>query len=292
MPELPEVEALVRFLALRTRGSRLDRLELASFSALKTVQPRLEDLVGRDVLGWQRKGKYLCLETKGAWLVLHLARGGWLRWYDHVPEARARPGHGPLALRVGLQSGDGDGGGPGFDLTEAGTEKRVSFWVVDDPDRIEAVSRLGVDPLDPAFDSGTLAEVLSRARGTVKSALTDQSLLAGVGNAYSDEVLHAAKLSPFRPARRLSKFEVIELQRALVELLRAAVAERAGLEAGQLKSEKRSALRVHGRTGSACPACGDTICEVAFATRSLQYCPSCQTGGRRLADRRLSRLLK
>jgi formamidopyrimidine-DNA glycosylase len=197
-----------------------------------------------------------------------------------------------LVLRVGFLYGDGGGGRPGFDLTEAGTEKRLSLWVVDDPNRIEAVARLGVDPLDPAFDSGTLAERLSRAPGTVKAALTDQSLLGGVGNAYSDEVLHVAKLSPFRLARSLSKVEVIELHRALVELLRAAVAERAGLEAGQLKSEKRSALRVHGRTGSACPACGDTICEVAFATRSLQYCPRCQTGGRRLADRRLSRLLK
>jgi formamidopyrimidine-DNA glycosylase len=197
-----------------------------------------------------------------------------------------------VALRVGLAPRKGESDSPGFDLTEAGTDKRLSVWVVDDPNQIEAVASLGVDPLDPAFDSATLARLLRSASGAIKSALTDQSLLAGVGNGYSDEVLHCARLSPFKPAQGLSEVEVTALHTALVELLGAAVAARSGLGAGQLKSEKRSAMKVHGHTGSVCLTCGDTICEVAFATRSLQYCPTCQTGGRRLADRRLSRLLK
>jgi formamidopyrimidine-DNA glycosylase len=292
MPELPEVEALVRFLDVRTKGRLLNRLELASFSALKTVHPPLTELLGQGVQGWQRRGKYLCLRLDGQWMVMHLARAGWVRWFDRLPDTEPIPGRGPVALRVGLSPQEGESGSPGFDLTEAGTEKRLSVWVVDDPNQIEAVATLGVDPLDPAFDSATLARLLRSASGTIKSALTNQAVLAGLGNAYSDEVLHSAKLSPFKPARGLTEVEVAALHTALVGVLGEAVGERSGLGAGQLKSEKRSAMKVHGRTGSTCPTCGDTIREVAFATRSLQYCPTCQTGGRRLADRRLSRLLK
>ncbi|MGA7172523.1 MAG: DNA-formamidopyrimidine glycosylase family protein [Candidatus Dormiibacterota bacterium] len=292
MPELPEVEALVRYLDLRTSGSQIARVEQASFAALKTVQPQLGDLVGRTVVGWRRRGRYLCLETETNWLVVHLARSGWVRWYDDLPVGPVRLGRGPLALRMefGL---DGDAQrGPGIDLTEAGTEKRLAIWVVEHPERIEAVASLGVDPLDQSFTAGTLAKLLGHAPENIKSALTNQTLLAGVGNAYSDEVLHAARLSPFKPAQNLSEKEVIALHAALVGLLTTAVAERTGFEAGGLKREKRWAMRVHGRTGLACLTCGDTICHVAFATKSLQYCPTCQTKGRRLADRRLSRLLK
>jgi formamidopyrimidine-DNA glycosylase len=292
MPELPEVEALVRFLDLRTRGRRLERLELASFSALKTVTPPITELLGRPVQGWRRRGKYLCLQLDGPWLVAHLGRGGWVSWYGRLPGARARPTGGPVALRVGLSPEEAQSGGPGFDLTEAGTEKRLSVWVIGDPAEIGAVATLGADPLDPAFDSASLGRLLSGATGTIKSALTNQALLAGVGNAYSDEVLHAARLSPFKPAQGLSAGDVAALHVALVGLLGAAVARALGLPAEQLKDTKRSAMRVHGRAGLLCPVCGDAVREVAFATRSLQYCPTCQTGGRLLADRRLSRLLK
>jgi len=286
------VEAIVRFLSLRTGRSQLVRVELASFSSLKTVDPRLDDLLGHEVVAWERRGKYVCLRTSGPWLVTNLARGGWVKWHQQLPAATVRPGRGHVALRMGFAPGDGGQGSPGIDLTENGTEKRLAIWVVEHPNRIEAVASLGVDPLDLAFTSRTLADLLSHATGNVKSALTTQTLLAGVGNAYSDEVLHAARLSPFKPAQHLSENEVVALHTALVELLTGAVAARTGLEATSLKSEKRSAMRVHGRTGAACPVCGDTIGEVAFATNSLQYCPTCQTGGRRLADRRLSRLLK
>lgn len=291
-PELPEVEALVQFLDLRTRGRRVARVELTSISALRTVQPGIERLVGGEIVGWSRRGKFLCLDAGGIWLVVHLARDGWVKWYDRLPQTAGTLGRGPLALRLGLASGLGGAEVSGFDLTEIGTQKRLSLWVVEDPDQIESVARLGADPLDSAFDVAALARVLGGSEESLKSALTNQSVLSGIGNAYSDEVLHAARLSPFKLARSLSEPQLTALHASLVNLLGSAVAERLGLGAEELKQSKRRAFRVHGRTGAACPDCGDTIRQVAYTTRSLQYCPTCQTGGRPLADRRLSRLLK
>ncbi len=236
--------------------------------------------------GCGRRGKFLLLDAGGLWLVLHLARGGWVRWSDELPAARARPGKGPLALRVGLE------GGAGFDVTEAGTEKRLAVHVVGDLEDVGGIARLGPDPLDPAFDVAALAALLSGRNTQVKGVLTDQAVIAGVGNAYSDEALHLARLSPFKPAAKLTAEQVESLHGALVGVLADAVARSAGLPASGLKGEKRSGMRVHGRTGQPCPECGDTVREVAFATTSLQYCPTCQTGGKPLADRRLSRLLK
>lgn len=292
MPELPEVESLARFLDGRTTGREITRLELASVSALKTVAPPLEGLLGARAVRWQRRGKYLCLETDRAWLVVHLARGGWVRWYDQLPEARARPSRSPVTLRVGFSSDENGQVRPGFDLTEAGTSKRVSLWVVSDPERVAGVAGLGIEPIAPGFDSQTLGRILATARGTIKSALTSQSLIAGIGNAYSDEALHAARISPFRNARSLDPVEVSNLNGAIVELLSGALSARRDLGPADLKDDKRAAMRVHGRTGLPCPTCGDTIAEVAYENRSLQYCPTCQTKGQRLADRRLSRLLK
>lgn len=293
MPELPEVEALVRFLDGKTSGGVVARAELASFSALKTFEPPLTALVGTTVAGWSRRGKFLLMEaSSGAWgsgdlwLAIHLARGGWVRWSDPLPDKPARPGKGPLALRVGLDEGQG------FDVTEAGTEKRLAAWVVRVPEDVKVISRLGPDPLDPGFDAEALGERLRISGGQLKGALMTQSVLAGVGNAYSDEALHVAKLSPFKAADRLSDDEAARLHAALVGVLRDALVRSAGLPATGLKTEKRSGMRVHGRAGQPCPACGDTVRQVAFATKSLQYCATCQTGGKPLADRRLSRLLK
>lgn len=286
MPELPEVESLARFLQEKATGQNISRVELVAFAALKTIDPPLERLVGRTVTGCGRRGKFLLLSVDPLWLVLHLARGGWLRWSDELPAARAKPGKGPLALRVGFESGSG------FDVTEAGTEKRLAAYVVHSPDDLENVARLGPDPLDPAFGAAELGAALREHGGQVKIALTTQSVVAGVGNAYSDEALHTARLSPFKNAAKLSDEEVVRLHGAVVEILTDAVTRSAGLPAAGLKSEKKSGLRVHGRTGQTCPVCGDTIREVSFATKSLQYCATCQTGGKPLADRRLSRLLK
>ncbi len=280
------MEALARRLSERVAGSEVSRVELAALSALRTFDPPPEALVGRRAEGCERRGKYLCLATRdGPWLVAHLARGGWLRWRDELPDARVRPGRGPLALRVGFGAG-------GFELSEAGTEKRLGVWVVHDPGAVPGVARLGVDPLSPDFTVDALASLLAGRNGPVKQVLVDQSTIAGVGNAYSDEALHAARLSPFRPAARLGGDEVARLHDALVGVLGDALGASLGLPESRLKDAKRAGMAVHGRTGSECPVCGDTVREVSFATRSWQYCPTCQTGGRPLADRRLSRLLR
>ncbi len=286
MPELPEVEALARFLAEKATGQVVDGVELVAFAALKTFDPPLDALAGLAVTGCGRKGKFLLVHADPLWLVLHLARGGWVRWSDQLPPGRVKPGKGPLALRVRL------GGGGGLDVTEAGTEKRLAVYVVGSPEDVEGIARLGPDPLEPGFDAAALLAALAEHGGQLKAALTTQSVVAGVGNAYSDEALHTARLSPFKPAASLSAEEAGRLHAGLVHVLGDAVERSAGLPAAGLKGEKKSGLRVHGRAGQACPVCGDTVREVSFATKSLQYCPTCQTGGKVLADRRLSRLLK
>jgi len=287
MPELPEVESLARFLGEQAGGRVVERVELAAFSALKTYDPPADALAGRTLTGTGRRGKFLCLDFEGLWLVLHLSRAGWVRWADSMSPGRVKPGRGPLALRVRFV------GGGGFDVTEAGTEKRLAAYVVRDPGEVPGVARLGPDMLDPAFDLHAFAAVLSGAGAhQIKGVLTDQELIAGVGNAYSDEALHIAKLSPFKQASKLSAEEVERLYHALRTVMADAVERSLGLPAAGLKSEKKSGMRVHGRTGEKCPECGDVVREVSFATKSLQYCATCQTGGKPLADRRLSRLLK
>ena len=286
MPELPEVDALATALAERMVGHRVASCELASFAALKTVEPALGGLVGTTVEGVERRGKFVCIESGDLWLVVHLARGGWIKWYERVPAGTARPGRGPLALRLRLEDGSG------FDVTEMGTEKRLALWVVRTPEEVRPIADLGPDPLAPGFTVERFAELLASASATLKGALTTQSLIAGVGNAYSDEALFRAGLSPFKKTGSLTPDEVARLHDALVGVLSEAVGRSDGLAPGELKGDKKRAMSVHGRTGEACPNCGDTIRAVAFSTKSLQYCPTCQTGGKVLADRRLSRLLK
>ncbi|MDQ1392564.1 MAG: formamidopyrimidine-DNA glycosylase [Acidimicrobiaceae bacterium] len=286
MPELPEVEALARFVAQRAGGTTIVRADLATFSALKTFDPPLGAVVGRTIDGTRRWGKYLGIDLDGLWMVMHLARGGWLHWREELPAARPKLGKGPLALRVALDNGSG------FDVTEQGTEKRLAIWIVASPESVEGIERLGPDPLAPGFDVAALCAVLVARPGHLKNVLTDQSALAGVGNAYSDEALHVAKLSPYKPAGKLTDAELARLHGALVGVLSEAAARSSGLPASGLKSDKKSNMRVHGRAGLPCPECGDDIREVSYATKSFQYCPTCQTGGKPLADRRMSRLLK
>ncbi|AZM58613.1 MULTISPECIES: Fpg/Nei family DNA glycosylase [unclassified Streptomyces] len=287
MPELPEVEALKDFLSEHLAGHEIVRVLPVAISVLKTYDPPVTAVEGREVTAVHRYGKFLALRTGGGpYFVTHLARAGWLHWKDRLPSGAPRPGKGPLALRVALETG------AGFDLTEAGTQKRLAVYVVADPGDVPGIARLGPDPLADDFDERRLAELLSGERRRLKGALRDQSLIAGVGNAYSDEILHAARMSPYKPAGSLTPEETSRLHTALRTTLTEAVERSRGIAAGRLKAEKKSGLRVHGRTGEACPVCGDTIREVSFSDSSLQYCPTCQTGGRPLADRRLSRLLK
>ena len=293
MPELPEVEALALDLRGRLTDRAITRVDLAAFSALKTFNPPLQALHGTLVDDVTRHGKFLDIATSGLHLVVHLARAGWIRWRDEVPELPARPNSkSPLAARVVLDEGD-DGRIAGLDITEAGTKKSLALYVVRDPREVEGIARLGPDPLDESFTIDALRQILSDAgRAQVKGVLRHQGTIAGIGNAYSDELLHAARMSPFKPASSLSDAELQTLYDAIRGVLGEAVDRSRGLAASELKGEKKSHLAVHGRTGEQCPACGDTVREVSFADSSLQYCPTCQTGGKPLADRRMSRLLK
>ncbi|MGH3785630.1 MAG: Fpg/Nei family DNA glycosylase [Pseudonocardiaceae bacterium] len=287
MPELPEVEALAHHLRENAVGSTVQRVDVAALTVLKTVQPPTSALRGCSVTAAGRHGKFLALHTDGPALVIHLARAGWLRWSDSLSPAPPRPGKGPIALRMHL------GGGAGFDLTEAGTQKQLAVYLVADAAGVSAlpgISRLGPDAL--ALSRDRLAEVLRGRTERLKTALTDQTVIAGVGNAYSDEVLHAARLSPYATAGRLSDDALDRLHEALQRVLNDAVARSVGQDAARLKGEKRAGLAVHARAGLPCPVCGDTVREVSFADRAFQYCPTCQTGGKPLADRRLSRLIR
>ena len=286
VPELPEVQALVGFLRARAVDRVIARVDVPGIQVLKTYDPPVTALAGLPVTGVSRHGKFLDLDVSGLHLVVHLARAGWLQWKQALAPAPPRPGKGPLGLRVHLDDGSG------FDLTEAGTQKRLAVYVVRDPALVPGVARLGVDPMAAEFTENLLAGLLAGVRGQVKGVLTDQSLIAGLGNAYSDEVLWQVRLSPFKPAANLSAEDVTRLHTAIVDTLRAATGRAEGLAAAALKAEKKDGLQVHGRAGQPCPRCGDTVREVSFATKSLQYCPTCQTAGQPLADRRLSRLLK
>ncbi|ORL16243.1 Fpg/Nei family DNA glycosylase [Prescottella equi] len=288
MPELPEVEALAQFLRDHAVGAVVGRVDVAALSVLKTFDPPITSLQGRNVTGADRFGKHLALDCDGLWLIAHLSRGGWLRWIDNPGSAPPKPGKGPLAVRVHFFTPDGET--PAFDLTEAGTKKRLAVWVVTDPLLVPGIARLGPDALEVARPQ--FGEILAGTTSRIKTALVDQSLLAGIGNAYSDEILHAARLSPFATTSKLAPDEVDRLYDAMRAELSDAVERSVGQEAARLKGEKRAGMTVHARTGMPCPVCGDTVREVAYAERSFQYCPTCQTGGRILADRRMSRLLK
>ena len=293
MPELPEVEALAGFLREEAVGHTVTRVHVLAISALKTFQPPVDALVGRTIAGLGRHGKFLDLTMAkdGApdlHFVVHLARAGWLRWSTSLPDKLPRQGrNNPLALRVQL------GDGAGFDLTEAGTQKRLACYVVARSADVPGIARLGPDPLGADFTADRLHSILQAAgRSQLKGLLTDQGKIAGIGNAYSDEILHAARMSPFKPANSLTDADTSTLYDAIQRVLTDAAERSRGLAAKDLKSEKKTNMAVHGRTGEKCPVCGDTVREVSFADSSLQYCATCQTGGKPLADRRLSRLLK
>ncbi|MFV0458884.1 MAG: DNA-formamidopyrimidine glycosylase family protein [Actinomycetales bacterium] len=296
MPELPEVAGLVDFLRERAVGSVVAAVEVASVTVLKTFDPPPQALEGMQVTDVQRAGKWIVLDVSGIYLAIHLAKAGWLRWSDGLAPNPARPGKSPIALRVRLDGARVDkqtpGRLPGFDLTEAGTRKKLAVHIVRDPSEVERIRTLGPDPLADDFDEAAFAALLAGLNKQIKGVLRDQSTLAGVGNAYSDEILHAARLSPFAIAGKLDQAQVHQLYEAMRAVLATAVSAASGKPAAELKDTKRAGMAVHGRTGQVCPVCGDVVREVSFADSSLQYCATCQTGGKPLADRRMSRLLR
>jgi formamidopyrimidine-DNA glycosylase len=287
MPELPEVEALADYLRQHAVGKTVGRIDVSALSVLKTFDPPIHALHGQTVTGADRWGKYLGMRVGELILITHLSRAGWLRWSEKLSGTPLKPGKGPIALRVHLGP---PGDGPGFDLTEAGTQKRLAVWLVDDPQKVPGIAALGPDALTLSLDD--LTTLLAKNTGRIKGVITDQKVIAGIGNAYSDEILHVAKLSPFATAAKLTEAQLGALHDAMISVLTDAVNRSVGQQAATLKGEKRSGMRVHARTGLPCPVCGDTVCEVSFADKSFQYCPTCQTGGKILADRRMSRLLK
>src|SRR5579863_4662681 len=252
MPELPEVESLAQFLREHATGHAVARADAASFSVLKTFDPPLTSLNGQMIAGVGRHGKFLDISTdQGLHLIMHLARAGWLRWREDLPTTPPKPGKSPLAFRLALDDGSG------FDLTEAGTHKRLAVYLVRDTAEVPGVATLGPDPLASDFTVDTLAGLLSGRRTQIKGVLRDQRIIGGIGNAYSDEVLHAAKMSPFKIAASMTPAEVDDLHAIAVSTLTEAVERSRGLPLSELKSEKKSGLRVHGRKGEPCPVCGD-----------------------------------
>ncbi|WP_314646229.1 DNA-formamidopyrimidine glycosylase family protein [uncultured Microbacterium sp.] len=287
MPEMPEVQGLVDFLGERAVGRTIVRTTVAAIAALKTYDPPNTALHGAEITAATRRGKFVVLSCGAELhLVFHLAKAGWLRWYETLPATIIKPGKTPIALRVAL---DDDSG---FDLTEAGSKKSLAAYVVRDPDEVPGIARLGPDPLDDAFTRETFGGLLAGKRTQIKGLLRDQAVIAGIGNAYSDEILHAARMSPYAIAATLDDDEVDRLFAATQTTLREAVAAASGKPPADLKDAKRRGMQVHARRGETCPVCGDTVRSVFFADRSLEYCATCQTGGKVLADRRLSRLLK
>jgi formamidopyrimidine-DNA glycosylase len=293
VPELPEVEALAADLKRRLVDKAISRIDLAAFSALKTFDPPLQSLHGTLVDDVTRHGKFLDITASGTHLIIHLARAGWIRWRDEVPAVPARPStKNPLAARVVIEDPERDA--PcGIDITEAGTKKSLAIYVVRDPQEVEGIARLGPDPLSDDFTVESLRTILeAEGRKQIKGVLRMQSTIAGIGNAYSDEILHAARMSPYKPANSLEDADVETLFAAIKDTLGDAVRRSSGLAASELKGEKKTHMAVHGRTGEKCPVCGDVVREVSFADSSLQYCATCQTGGKPLADRRTSKFLK
>ncbi|WP_145943432.1 DNA-formamidopyrimidine glycosylase family protein [Corynebacterium glyciniphilum] len=285
MPESPDVEALASDLRRRIAGRVVDRVDLTAFSALKTVAVAPSSVVGKTVTDVRRHGKFLDLQMDDVHLIMHLARAGWVTWRDSVPATRPKPGKGPLAVRLML--GDGC-----LDVTEAGTKKKLALYLVNDPAEVTGVAALGVDPVAPDFTFEAFCGVLDEAgRARIKGVLRDQTLIVGIGNAYSDEILHRARTSPFTSAAMSPELRR-PLYDAVVETLTSEVGRLSGLDAADIKQAKKDGMQVHGRAGEPCPVCGDTVRQVVFSDSSFQYCPTCQTGGQVLADRGMSRLLK
>ncbi len=283
MPELPDVAVYVECLAARLQGHVLVGVRLANPFLLHSVEPPLRDAFGRRVVGLRRLGKRIVTALEGdLFLVLHLMIAGRLRW-----KARGEK----IPGKLGLAAFDFDNGT--LLLTEAGTKKRASLYLVHGEEALRAHDPGGVEPLTCSL--AEFAAALRRENHTLKRILTDPRLFSGIGNAYSDEILHRARLSPVQLTARLSDDEIARLHAATAATLGDWV-ERLRAEAGNGFPEKVTAFRagmaVHGRWRKPCPDCGAPVQRIAYADNETNYCAPCQTGGRLLADRALSRLLR
>ena len=285
MPELPDIVVYIEALQQRLVGQRLERLQLHSPFVLRSVDPPIESIVGLTVRGVRRSGKRIVLEfDQDLFLVLHLMIAGRLRWR----EAGQKPGVGGKLLLASFVMPNGT-----LLFTEASSKKRASLQVVRGATALAALDRGGVEPLEATLEA--FREALVRESHTLKRALTDPRLFSGIGNAYSDEILHAAQLSPLKLTRSLTDEEVARLRAAVRETLERWTERLRSELAGQFP-EKVTAfhdqMAVHGRYRQPCPVCGAPVQRIVYAANECNYCARCQTGGRLLADRSLSRLLR
>ena len=282
MPELPDVDVYVAALHDRIASARLEQVRLNSPFLLRTVTPPLAAAVGKSVVGVRRLGKRVVIALQGdLFLAMHLMIAGRLHWKQKGARLAGKSGLAAFDFTTGTLT-----------LTEAGTRKRASLHVVYGERDLAALTRCGLEPLESTIDAFRAA--LTRENRTLKRALTDPSILSGIGNAYSDEILHAAKLSPTQLTRNLDESEIRALHIATRETL-TTWRERLTADTGADFPEKVTAFRpgmaVHGRYKQACPVCGSPVQRIVYAANEANYCPRCQTGGRLLADRALSRLL-
>ncbi|WP_395242618.1 DNA-formamidopyrimidine glycosylase family protein [Agromyces sp. MMS24-K17] len=272
MPESPEVQALADELDERLRGRALTDVDVVEFRVTKTRARQPASLVGERVAAVTRHGKLLDVGFDGgAHLVVSLGRNGWARWAGGAGDADA-----PLPPTLVSFAFDG---GSVLELTDSGGWVSLGCWVVDDPAEVPAVAKLGPDPADAGFTRADFDGAVAGRRKQVKAVLQDQESLAGIGNAYSDEILHRAKVSPVGHAAALSADDADRLFAATVGVIGGAVDARRGIPIDALKAAKVASMRAHGRAGEACPVCGDTIRDFSFASTTAQYCPTCQTGG-------------
>jgi len=285
VPEIPFVETLVTNLRPRVTGRQIRRIQLRSPSLLKSVDPPLSAAEGNSITGVDRRGKLVRLDLSGDLVVIiHLKRDGRLA----ITPSRQRVTR-DVALVIQLD------GGEDLRLVELGPKKRAGLYLcrTDEVESTEPVAGLGVEPLDPAFTPEALAAMLTDARMQLKRFLGMQRYLAGIGNAYGDEILWEARLSPFAPTATLSDEERDRLYRAIREVLSRSIGEhRAHFGDTLPMREPPVLLRAHRRDGEPCPRCGTPIAAVYYSEKETYYCPTCQTHGKVYADRRLSRLLK
>jgi formamidopyrimidine-DNA glycosylase len=283
MPELPDVTVYVEHIARRTAGHVLEKVRLASPFVLRTVQPPLSAAFGRRVTDVSRMGKRIVLHLEGGlFVVVHLMIAGRFKWSDPPP---------PLVpKKVGLAAFDFDAGT--LILTEASTKKRASIHVVQGKDALYALDPGGIEVV--TADLAAFRAALVRENHTLKRALTDPRLFSGIGNAYSDEILHRAKLSPAKLTKKLPDAEIARLFDATTATLREWT-DRLRAESKDAFPAKVTAFRdemaVHGKYGKPCPVCGARVLRIVYAENESNYCATCQTGGKLLADRALSRLL-
>ena len=273
MPESPEVEALARFLADEAAAREIAAVDVLEFRAIKTRDAPPSGLVGRSITGAVRHGKHVELVLDDGSLVVSLGRHGWMRWNDGGSGGQESTADAPPALATI------DLSGATLEVTDAGSWVSLGLFVVATADDVPAIAKLGPDPAVGGFTRQEFDGALGGRRKQIKAILQEQESLAGIGNAYSDEILHLARVSPVTHAARLGEDETERLYQATVTTVRDAIAARTGVPIAELKAAKVAAMRVHGRTGETCPVCGDTIRDLTFAGASAQYCPTCQNGG-------------